>query len=183
MEWKSILENYPQHTQAIGMISIENANLETALADLFARSLFIPIKTAHSIYLTPKSAIARLEVFQAAATTALNPTDTMRQYNPKQAEKQEKDLSRIIRIISRAKSTIGKRHGIIHDAWGAKNGSEDISRYAIAQAYTDKGTPVTLTHLNEIIYEYRKLIGDCIELAKEFKSSPPFLVSMLSSSE
>jgi hypothetical protein len=33
------LEDYPEHVRAIGMISIENANLDYELADLFVNRL------------------------------------------------------------------------------------------------------------------------------------------------
>ena len=57
----SRLEKHPEFVQAIGMISIENANLEAQMARLFSRALFIPMHVGFAIYLTPKSAIARLE--------------------------------------------------------------------------------------------------------------------------
>ena len=39
MAWESELEQFPDHVRAIGMISIENGNLELALADLMATAL------------------------------------------------------------------------------------------------------------------------------------------------
>lgn len=64
---------HPEHVRAIGMISIENANLEHSLARLFATMLFISVPVGHAIYLTPKSAIARIEIFENAAKRALQP--------------------------------------------------------------------------------------------------------------
>jgi hypothetical protein len=39
MTWKSGLEQYPEHARIIGMISIENANLELALARIIHEGL------------------------------------------------------------------------------------------------------------------------------------------------
>jgi hypothetical protein len=56
----SVLELLPEYVRAIGMISIENANMEFALAGLFASVIQVPLSTGRAIYLTPKSAMARL---------------------------------------------------------------------------------------------------------------------------
>jgi hypothetical protein len=73
--WWSPLEECPEHVRAIGMISIENANLflEYELADLFFRILQIRPHVGRAIYLTPKSAIARIEIFENASKAVLAP--------------------------------------------------------------------------------------------------------------
>jgi hypothetical protein len=108
---KSSLENYPDYVRAIGMISIENANLEHALASLFSKMLFISLAVGHAIYLTPKYAIARIEIFENAARVALSPRG-----DADHKKKLQRALKEANRIANRARTAIGKRHGIIHDA-------------------------------------------------------------------
>ena len=73
MAWQSSLEQYPEHVRAIGMISIENANLEMSLADLLGAVLTIPKRLAHAIYFTPRAASLRVEILEAAAKAMLVP--------------------------------------------------------------------------------------------------------------
>lgn len=170
-QWRSNLERYPEHVQKIGMISIECANLETALADLFSATFGIAAKIGHAIYLTPKSAIARLEIFREAANVAFAPEKD--EIDPHRLGHLSKTLEKIRGILERARSAIGKRHGIIHDAWGAPLGGEEAIRYKIAGAYTDEGTPVKITELQSILDQIRDLIGEVISLTFQFKKEPP----------
>jgi hypothetical protein len=49
MTWTSELEKHPEYLQAIGMISVENGNLEIALADLLGAILLLSRRVAHAI--------------------------------------------------------------------------------------------------------------------------------------
>jgi hypothetical protein len=163
--WRSSLEDYPDHVKAIGMISIENANLEFAMAGLFGRTCFIPLRIALAIYLTPKSAIARLEIFQNAAKVALRPRG-----DEDHRKKLRVSLRKVNRIAERAKTVIGKRHGIIHDAWGVDRESKEVLRAPPARPILDQKVP--LKELKELISEFRRLIDDVDALRDEFRDSP-----------
>src|SRR4051812_31745530 len=73
MGWHSVLEGNPEYAQAIGMISIENANLELALGALLAAILNQPPYVGQTIYLTPKTAIPKVEILQNTAEVILRP--------------------------------------------------------------------------------------------------------------
>lgn len=60
MAWASSLEHYPDHVYAIGMISIENSNLELSLSELFSAVLFLPKKVGHAIFFTPRANTLRV---------------------------------------------------------------------------------------------------------------------------
>jgi hypothetical protein len=62
--FQSSLEKHPEYVRAIGMISIETTSLDIMLGDLLAATLGIPESIGHAIYLTPRSATARIELFQ-----------------------------------------------------------------------------------------------------------------------
>ena len=78
MAWKSDLEHYPEHVREIGMISIENGNLELALADLLAATLMLPRSVAHAIYFTPRAASLRIDIFAAATKQYLKTVTTQK---------------------------------------------------------------------------------------------------------
>ena len=111
---QSTLEKHPDYVQAIGMISIENANLEIALAELFARVLLIGIDVGEAIYLTPRSAFARLDTLKVTVEATLRPRKRGGQNETRKAE----TLGRSLDIHDRAKKVIGRRHEVIHNTWG-----------------------------------------------------------------
>jgi hypothetical protein len=62
--FQSTLEKHPEHVRAIGMISIETTSLDIMFGDLLAATLGVPKSIGHAIYLTPRSATARIQLFQ-----------------------------------------------------------------------------------------------------------------------
>jgi hypothetical protein len=168
---RSTLEEYPDHVRAIGMISIENANLESMLATLFSRMLFIHPRVGHAIYLTPKSAIARIEIFENAAKAALRPQGTAEHKSQLRTA-----LTRAQRIATRARTLVGKRHGIIHDSWGVDKETGHVERSPLNS--WDATKPVPLATLQQLIDEFRQLIDDVFDLQKAFRDSPPTLVDL-----
>jgi hypothetical protein len=66
-------DDKPDHVNAIGMISIENANLELVLAALMSAAPMMPRRVAHTIYFTPRAATVRIEILIAAARAELSP--------------------------------------------------------------------------------------------------------------
>jgi hypothetical protein len=61
---RSILANRPDYVEAIGMISIELANLEMHLGGLLGALLHISPRIGRIIYLSPRAAIGRLTVLE-----------------------------------------------------------------------------------------------------------------------
>jgi hypothetical protein len=64
--FQSGMERSPDHVKAIGMISIEVANLDIHLGFLFAAILRINHLVGKEIFLTPKSSFGRLELLETA---------------------------------------------------------------------------------------------------------------------
>jgi hypothetical protein len=167
----SALEQYPDYVRAIGMISIENANLEMQMARLFSRILFIPLRVGIAIYLTPKSATARVEIFKAAIKATLRPRG-----NEEHKKKLKEALQHSSRLADRVITAVGKRHQIIHDGWGVDPDTGDVVRYPSNKAASEQ--PVALEELNRLITETRSLITDIKSAAEEYRKSPPTLVSL-----
>jgi hypothetical protein len=69
--YQSVLERFPDHAKAIGMTSIEIANLDIFFGYLFGAILRIGQDAGAAIYLTPKSNLARLELIESAINALL----------------------------------------------------------------------------------------------------------------
>jgi hypothetical protein len=105
--FQSALEDHPEYARAIGMISVEIANLEIMLGDLLGALLHIDYRIGEIVYLTPKSAIGRIAILDNVLEASLA-TDS----------KQRKHIET---MLSKAKKYIGKRHDVIHGAWGVNS--------------------------------------------------------------
>ena len=103
----SDLERFPEHVRAIGMISIENANLELSLADLLGATLKISRRVAHAIYFTPRAAALRLEILQAAARARLASNSATTPNNHRETQRRDL-LNKIERIAKRSYQTYTK---------------------------------------------------------------------------
>ena len=179
MPWISALENHPEHVRAIGMISIENANLELSLADLLAATLFLSKKVAHAIYFTPRAAALRVEILEAAAKANLEPHSKSHPAAAINIQKR-KALSKIERLTKRARAQIQKRHEVIHDAWGVAHEEESrpVIRQNPGQAMLGKDAqPVPLNDLLALVKALRDLIDDVDALTLTFRQHPPSMVS------
>lgn len=97
----SPLEYHPEHVRAIGMISIELANMDYMLGGLVACLLHIDEDIGRTLYLTPRVAIGRLEIFENTISASVRPNTDR--------DKQLRDL------LAKARSIVQKRHGMIHD--------------------------------------------------------------------
>ena len=176
MAWESELEQFPDHVRAIGMISIENGNLELALADLMATALMLPRSVAHAIYFTPRAATLRIDIFKAAVIEYLKPSrrkdpDSILETQKRQA------LARVKRL---AKSSLGatqRRHDVIHDAWSAF-GESGVARQKIGQTLSQPLEPVSLKILQMLIRDLRNLTEEAHGLTAEFKANPPTMVDL-----
>jgi hypothetical protein len=166
----STLEEFPDHVRAIGMISIENGNLEDAMAELFSRVIMVKLEVGLSIYMTPKAAVPRIEILENAAKAAFRERGT-----DAQKQKLAAALKRVVSVCGRAKALVGKRHHIIHDGWGVDSESRKVRRFAPG---SPKGEHVAVSELEVIIQDCRRLIDDAHDLADELKASPPQMVSL-----
>ena len=162
--FSSTLEKKPDYVNAIGMISIENANMELALAGLFSATLGLKRSVGHAIYLTPKSAQARIEIFQAAVGAELDPSGWDK--NPDHQAKLKDARNKVLRIAERALTAVGKRHGIIHDQWGLYDETEDVGRASLARPAKTDGI-VDIKELRELIRIIRSIITDAGKLARQ----------------
>jgi len=174
-EWRSYLEARPDYVQAIGMISIENANLEIAMADLLGAVLGVRDEVGNAIYLTPRAAILRLEILEAVAKAQFRPkTEGDKFYENEDGKAQA--LRNVVAVVKRAKSAINRRHTIIHDAWGIEDTTGQVIRASLP--LKGDGTPESLRTLKALIGDLRKLITDTRSLSKAFRLKPPVLVDM-----
>jgi hypothetical protein len=169
--WQSSLEDYPDHVKAIGMISIENANLENVMAALFSAACDIPLRLGLVIYLTPKSARARLDVFRKATKVALR-----QRGESEQRERLKKTFQRVDAIALRVEKLTGKRHDIIHDLCGIDADTGDVQRSPMAFRGEDVSIP--LPSLTELVKQMRQLIDDASNLTHSITEHHPSMVSM-----
>jgi hypothetical protein len=166
----STLQEFPDHVRAIGMISIENGNLEDAMGALFSRVIMVNLRVGLSVYMTPKAAIPRIEILENAAKTVFRDRGA-----DEQKERLAGALKNVLNICGRAKSLVGKRHRIVHDGWGVDHETREVQRFAPGSW---KGEQVSLSELEVIIKDYRHLIDDTLDFAEELRAHPPQMVSM-----
>ncbi|MEQ1719030.1 MAG: hypothetical protein ABL907_24100 [Hyphomicrobium sp.] len=143
--YQSTMERHPEHVRAIGMISIELANLEVHLADLLGVMLNRSKAIAHSIYFTPRANIARIDIIIAVANVI--------------AEKHPKPARRVQNFGKRARNIMQKRHDHIHNAWGV---AEDTGKVGSGKLpMRDKNwKPVDDKELLNIVSDLRNLITE-----------------------
>jgi len=177
MPTKHQLARYPEHVQAIGMISLETVDLELQLALLFSRMLQISPKVGEAIYMSPKSDQARLDVMRNTAHAAFDPGPRSKPDSILEQQK-KKALKKMLDIVAQAESVIQYRHRTLHDDWRIERQHKEVQRIQVDGHAARVPTPVSLTELNRQITKMRTLIDDVTILAKEFKAHPPRMVSM-----
>src|SRR5829696_4881838 len=101
--YASPLKKRPKFVRAIGMISIENASLESMLGELLGALLGIFPRIGHTLYFTPKAVLARLEMLENVMTEAL--------------EHDPKTLAKVAAVVKRSRALMGKRNDIMHSLW------------------------------------------------------------------
>lgn len=173
MARQSAIKDHVEYVRAIGMISIENANLDLALGNLLARVIFVPKDVGVTIYTTPKSSMARLEILGNAAVTALKPIKSEVADARRSAA-----LKKILSIVKRAKTVATKRHEAIHHAWELSPDSSEVVRRALPVKVGDAPQPVPLAKLIDLVRDTQQLIQEAVDLSKAFKREPPRLIPM-----
>jgi hypothetical protein len=176
MPSKHQLHRYPKHVKAIGMIALETVDLEIELGVLFSSLLKISKPVGEAIYMTAKSEQARLEILKNTATAlfALHPKS--KRTSPKSRRKIV-SKEKVLKIVSRAQTCIGKRHRAIHDEWYVMPITKEIKRLQVDGRGEVVGTPIPINQLNKEIETLRVLIDDITELAAEFDKHPPAMPS------
>ncbi len=149
--YQSVLERFPEHAKALGMISIEMANLDIFLGAAFAGILRIPRHVGQQVYLTPRSAFGRLAVFESAIEAALAEESAGRNH--------------LMSLAGRAKRILQKRHEMMHDSWGTN--SQGVVRRSLTEQETS--TPVPLEQLTQMVLDIRVLIGELMAEADKLE--------------
>lgn len=157
------------------MISVESGNLDIIIAELLAVVLGIPHSLGHAIYLTPKSATARIEIFENVARYAFPTMDTTSGWDDEPRKLQEtvnqvrkQDRRRVEALLKRARAIATKRHQVIHEAWGLRADTQEVARRSIPIKPGTQFAAVPLAVLTTIIGDLRRLIDDVIDLKNEF---------------
>jgi hypothetical protein len=141
--FESALENFPEYARLIGMVNVEIGNLEITLGLLLAAILNVHGTVGQTIYLTPKSAFARLEILENVVNMIVA-EDGGGQAN-------------LLKIVERTKAALGKRHELIHGLWGITDGKVGI--YAVPVVKDDaKPKPISIKYLKEVIRDIRGLV-------------------------
>ena len=159
---RSTLDRHPRHVNAIGMLSVEVANLEFMLGELLGALLHIDRDFGAIIYLTPQSYAARISILENIVPYSLE---------------LDSDIGKHLQsIIERAKSYIGKRHQIIHKSWGtdADNPKLVVRR---SMPYLEKRPfrVVSLNELTTLIENTRELVEEVVALTDQlFSEWPPY---------
>jgi hypothetical protein len=148
-----------------------------AAKDLFSAIIGVRVRTGRAIYLTPRSAIARIEIFEAAAKAHLEFRDW--NGNEDHQKKMANAFAKSLSIISRAKSAVGKRHGIIHDQWGLDEKTRGVMRKSLPAPKKTDGI-VPLSELKSLIKSIRSITTDAISLTVEFIENQPHMDDLAS---
>jgi hypothetical protein len=158
----STIERRPEYATAIGMISIEIANLEIFLGELLGAILHIDRHYGTVVYLTPQANLARVQILENVMRDTLV-EDT-------QSRKHIED------ILEETRRVIGKRHELIHNAWGlAANNLKQVTRRSLPYKDHLPPKPVTVKELTTLLESIRLLSSVVRETTDAaFLSWPPY---------
>jgi hypothetical protein len=146
---QTILERFPDHAKAIGIISVEMANLDIFLGEMLSGVLRVAPKVGRTIYLTPRQAFGRLEILKRTANLVL--------------VKDSAGLAHVNSLLKRARALLDKRHEFVHDAWGMRPETGQVHRMKLPDLES-RPDPVDLKMLNRMIGDIRAL-GDDVRQA------------------
>jgi hypothetical protein len=160
--YQSTLAGHPEYVTAIGMVSIEIGNLEILLGELLAALLHIDPHFGRMVYLTPQSNMARIQIVENVMRGTLTEGSIERNH--------------IERLLDRARSAVGKRHELIHNAWGLSvEDRKKISRRSVPFKDNQPAKQVTIKELNDLVDNIRSLCTEIVDTTEEsFRSWPPY---------
>jgi hypothetical protein len=151
-DYVSAMERHPEVVKAIGMVSIEIANLDVMMAELLAALLNKPSDIGHVIYHAPRSERVRLDIVDAVVKEMFQDTELQ--------EPHIKELGKNVRSwIKRARGLVDKRHEIMHSNWGMDPETLGVTR-SRQPMRPGQLIPVRLEELQRIIADTRALITE-----------------------
>ena len=153
----------PDHVHALGMISIEMANLEMHFGSLLGALIHVNANIGRLIYLTPKAAIARLDIIVNVLPVCIKPDAP--------ANRQIRDL------LSKARKLIGKRHMLIHGAWALSSSAPEADVLIHELPFTPTKPPrqIPLSELEEMIEGIRSLTDGVAAITMSlYRDWPPY---------
>jgi hypothetical protein len=159
---RSVLERFPKHVRAIGMISVELGNLEARLGDLLGVLLHIDSHFGRVVFLTPHSAAGRISILKNVLR------DTLME--------ESEGFEHIEKLVERAEALIGKRNSYVHDNWGTlKENDKLVARIEPPQQDHKKVRIVPIQELTDTIKAIRKLARDVSLTVEEGSAAwPPY---------
>jgi hypothetical protein len=149
--YQSPLERYPEYIQALGMISVELAILEWALARLLGALFRIPPSWAEAVYFASNSTIPRVNMLKRAVAAVC----------PSKDDEMRKDLDK---FLGGCIAAMGKRHDKLHSAWLV-----DPATSKVAASGLPIRAPqfVNINELRDIIESLRRNATEAIQLASD----------------
>jgi hypothetical protein len=145
--WTSHMVKYPKLVEAIGMMTIEIAEMEYHLARLLGRLLQSTPQVAEAVYFTPNTSIPRIHFLSNLAPLVL--------------EKNKAKRDAVMKVAGKAVELMGKRHNLVHNRFDAAGVEVATIRYSKG---VPEREPISLKKLTQLIDEIRHLNIKLIDL-------------------
>jgi hypothetical protein len=153
--YQSPLEHRPRYVRAIGMITVEITNLEIFLGDMLSVLLHIHPDIGRTVYLSPHSATARLDILENVRDRVLTKDGPPHRV--------------VASLTKRTRGIVNRRNAMIHNSWGVRNNR--VHRRALPWDQGDVGEQVKLKALNDLIKDIRTLTTDVIGVTSDLYQS------------
>jgi hypothetical protein len=136
------------------MISVEFTNLEMLMGEMLGSILHISPDNGRIIYLTPHSGYGRLAILENLHTDGKH-----------SLRKDSRSYKQYGKLLERARTVIGKRHGIIHNSWGALSNDSETLVANRTTPFLERRPfkPVALDELERLIEDIRKLCDQVVD--------------------
>jgi hypothetical protein len=131
-----------------------------ALSTMLGQFLGVAPNIAQTVYLTPRSTIARLDVLTNVAAIVL----------PAKSDA----LRSVQGLIKRAKKVLGKRHVLVHTAWGQAKEPGHVQRIHLPMTEKPGSTPVPIMEIETLATDTGLLILEIMALAQTLPSAKPW---------
>lgn len=165
MAWSSALESHPEHVKAIGMISIENVNMDLALSWLLGAMLGLSGEVSQAIYMTAKQNQTRLDIFRNIMRAHLQPA-----YVKDVPDEIAETLAICEDFYRRATALSNKRHSIMHDLWGSNEHDAVIRAKLPIKDFVNSAILTPLDELKALIKSTRDLITEIQKLSHKLNT-------------
>lgn len=154
--FETALVGKPKYLQAIGLLSVEIAHLERALAEMLASIMGAHWLVADAIFFASNSSIARMDIIARVAPLVLASLPS--------------ELKKVEAFLKRAKAVMGKRHDVVHAYWSLAERGKHVDRMKLG-GYSRK--PVTLTELKTMVRDVQRLYSEIIRYNTTFQARHP----------